>query len=345
MARSRKPSGTPENHLPRDLSKPLTCVKLRVRKEFEGTRLDRFLSTKLEWRSRVSIQDLIAEGRIRVSGRQVKKATKLAAGDVVEIDVPPPDVPLEYDRIDLDILYEDEGLVAINKGPHILCHPTGPFLHNTIINVLHHRYRRLDRPEEDIIPRLCHRLDQMTSGVLLVAKSKKVRRAMQEEFEARRVKKEYLAVTEGEWKAGSRGTIELPLRRDTGGEVKSRMVVTPEGLPSWTQYRVEERFRGYTLLRLSPITGRQHQIRAHLAYSGYPVLCDILYGKDAWPRPKQGNRAFPRTGKAVIQRHALHAERIRFRHPVRGKAIEIVAPLPGDFRDLLRHLRCRYPSS
>ncbi len=258
--------------------------------------------------------------------------------------VPPPAEPLRHDEIPIEPIYEDAHLLAIAKPPGVVCHPVGKKRYNTLVNALHARYRNLADPALDRVPRLCHRLDMETSGLLLVALAPGVRKRMQWIFESKQVVKEYLAVVEGIWDRDY-DEVDLPIGRPARSPVPhiriARWVDPEAGLPARTIVCVEERFppaggdAGFTLVRCSPVTGRQHQIRVHAAARGHPVLGDSMYGS---ARPGWGG--FP-AGAPAIRRHALHAARIQFPHPITGEELDLTAPLPADMRALIEHLRGR----
>jgi 23S rRNA pseudouridine1911/1915/1917 synthase len=224
-----------------------------------------------------------------------------------------------------------------------VCHPVGRKRYNTLMNALHARYRHPEDPARDVIPRLCHRLDKDTSGLLLVALAPGVRRRMQWIFESKTVVKEYLAIVEGLWERDY-DEVDLPIGRATGHIRIARAVDLEGGLPARTIVCVEERFppaagdRGFTLVRCSPVTGRQHQIRVHAAARGHPVFGDNMYGSAGldW-------EGFP-AGAPVVKRQCLHAHRIQFPHPATGAELDLRAPLPADMQALIEHLRARAPA-
>jgi 23S rRNA pseudouridine1911/1915/1917 synthase len=312
----------------KDLSAVQEDVTLSVDPGNDGLRLDRFIQSKLPWRSRTSVQRAIETGRVLIDGVPGRVNRRVHPGQSIRIVVPPPpDGTIRHHEIPLDIVYEDRFLLAINKQPGFIVHPVGKHLYNTVINVLHHRYRRMDDPANDVVPNLVHRIDKDTSGLLLVAKDESVRAAMSMQFERKEVEKEYLAIVSGEVAADS-GTIEAPLGKDPRANMKVKMAVVEGGLPSRTDFAVEARLGAATLLRLRPKTGRTHQIRVHCASIGHPLLSDALYGNG--------------TGGDVISRQALHAERVTFAHPVTGERTTIAAPLAADFVAAIALLRSRY---
>ena len=256
----------------KDLSVAQEDVYLSVDPGNDGLRLDRFIQSKLPWRSRTSVQRAIATGRVLIDGVPGRVNRRVHPGQTIRVVVPPPpEGTIRHHEIELDVLFEDRWLLAINKQPGFIVHPVGKHLYNTVINVLHHRYRRPDDPANDVVPNLVHRIDKDTSGLLLVAKDEAVRAAMSMQFERKEVAKEYLAIVDGEVAADS-GRIDRPLAKDPRAHMKVKMAVVEGGLPSRTDYSVEERFRGATLLRLRPLTGRTHQIRVHCASIGHPLL-------------------------------------------------------------------------
>ncbi len=326
---------------PRDLSAAHEDVLLDVREGEHGMRLDVFLAERLAWRSRTKVQDMIRDGAVTVSGAPARKPSqRVFRGDraLIRVAAPPPESVRHAEiAAALDVVYEDAHILALDKAPGVVCHPVGKIRFNTLVNALHARYRRPDDPALDVVPRLCHRLDKDTSGLIVVALAPGVRRRMQWIFEARKVVKEYLAVVEGVWERDYE-IVDLPIGPAIGSPIRmQRGVNREEGLPSRTVLCVEERFAAHTLVRASPITGRQHQIRVHCAAVGHPVLGDRLYGPEklAW-------RGFPPgASPPILDRHALHAARIQLPHPITGIELDLRAPLPADMRRLLEHLRER----
>ncbi|MBI1850696.1 MAG: RluA family pseudouridine synthase [Planctomycetes bacterium] len=316
-----------------DLSKPREDVELYVDRAYDAMRLDLFLRDKLPWRSRSALQRMIREDRVLVNGVPGKPGSRVRGGDLLRLLVPQPQPgDIRHAEIPLRILFEDEWIVALDKQPGILAHPVGKTLYNTLINALHHRYRRVDDPANDVVPHLAHRLDRDTSGVLLVTKDVRIFRAIAEQFETKQVRKEYLAIVHGAPERDE-GTIDLPLGRSgLDGRERLKTLVRADGAPSRTDYRVEERFAGFSLVRALPQTGRTHQIRVHLMAIGHAILCDALYGTEREWRVRDG-------APPILARQALHAERLQFVHPVTGTPMEIRAPLPEDLSRMVATLR------
>lgn len=327
-----------------DLSKPHEDVTLEVHLPQDRMRLDVFLSERLAWRSRTKIQAMIEGGEVLVNGAAATKASqRVLHRDTVLVRVPKTAGPLGNDEVPLRPIYEDRKLLALDKPAGVVCHPVGKIRYGTLVNALHARYRRPEDPALDLVPRLCHRLDRDTSGIILVALAPGVRKRMQWIFESKKVVKEYLAIVEGVY-GPDHEIIDLPIGRDLKSHLRIAQGVDLEaGLPAMTVVNVEERFparegdRGFTLLRASPITGRQHQIRVHVAARGHPVLGDTMYGPlglrfPGWPAPP----AVP-----ILKRHGLHAFRIQVPHPITGDELDLRAPLPDDMAGLLDFLRRR----
>lgn len=331
--RGRKAPPTPKR-TPQDLSQPVERLTWTAGEEDDGLRLDRFLSDRLPWRSRSSIVELLGEEQVLRNGSVVrKKSARVQGGDVVEVLVPPPAEPHRHaqlaEQLAQAVLHDDDDLLAVTKPPGLVVHPVGRIRQDTLIQGLHwlfrHGARREDRDRDGgvVIPRICHRLDKGTSGVLVVAKNRAARSAIQHIFEGRQVEKEYLAVVAGVVEPDS-GEVDLPLGPDEEAEIDLLMTVREDGAPSRTTFRVEERFAAASLVRFRIHTGRQHQIRVHARALGHPVWHDLLYGSG----PQPG-----------IARQALHAERLAFPHPVSGEPLELRAPLPADLVGLLEELR------
>ena len=321
---------------PADLSRARDRFEWTVCPEEHGLRLDQWLQKKLDWRSRTAIVDLIRKGRVLHHGRTAgRKSAKVLTGDRVAVLIPP---PVEEERhaelaarLADRIVWEDEHLVVVDKPPDLVVHPVGRVQVNTLIQGLHWLYRHV-RVEPATIPRICHRLDRETSGLLVVAKNFPARSAIQHAFQGHAVEKEYVAALSGRL-AEDRGTIEAPIGRDDAAAVETAMTVRADGQPARTDGEVLERFPAASWVRFTLHTGRQHQIRVHARALGHPVLLDPLYGEGPrrWP---------PGAATPVISRVALHARRLAFEHPRRrGARIECEAPLPDDLRALLAALR------
>ncbi|MCH2585114.1 MAG: RluA family pseudouridine synthase, partial [Planctomycetes bacterium] len=220
-------------------------------------------------------------------------------------------------------IYEDEWLVVVNKPPGMLVHPVGRHVYDTLINYLHHRYHSTDAGKEEVIPKLCHRLDRDTTGVVVVGKKNYVHRAVQQQFEKRSVSKSYLALANGLFPP-DRNEIDIPIGE--GRCLKSALEQKPLK-DSRTLVTVLDSYGDHTLLRCVPCTGRQNQIRVHLAAVGHPIAGDERYGGDS-PGERPERREWP-------LRYLLHSESIRFWHPRLKQDIELAAPLPPDFQALL----------
>jgi 23S rRNA pseudouridine1911/1915/1917 synthase len=313
-----------------------------------GMRLDQFLKKRLHWRSRTKVQELIAGREItaglpagRHGGVRLDCSYRVKLGEEIRLPLPPPpEAAYRIAEIPLEVLYEDDLLIILNKPPDLVVHPAGRHRYDTLINALHLRYRNLHDPKKDIIPRLAHRIDRETSGVLIAYKMRRHDRASPLVFERTNVIKEYLTIAEGVVKQDS-GVIDLPIGRqpDTPHD-QAQVTVHPGGQPSRTGYQVLERFRGFTLLRCRLFTGRMHQIRVHLQAIGHPVVCDKKYGLRAELRRSDLGPLPPgEQDRVLLNRQALHAHQISFNHPITGKAFVVQAPLPSDMEQALLALR------
>lgn len=318
----------------------------------QGKRLDAFLSRQMDWRSRTSIQRLVHEGQVAVVRRGErsvanKPSATMMDRDVVYVKLPKPkrdvdaSATAEQDPT-LHIIYEDRWLIGLDKPPNVPVHPAGRNLYRTVITALHRRYRRLDNPELDIVPKLCHRLDLETSGVLLVAKDDRAHREVQRLIRERVPKKQYLAIVHG-CPESPRGVIELPLGPSVGRKVyQSRAVRFDDlGQPSKTGYEVLESVAAkdgvYSVLRLDLFTGRPHQIRVHLQAIGHSIVGDKIYGADEelFLKYYAGTLDDDDRARLELPRHALHAHRLTLPHPITGDTLEIVAKLPPDLQAFL----------
>ena len=324
--------------------------RFRVGTPSEGTRLDLFLASACSDLSRSRIQKLIAEGAVTLDGLPAKRSHVVRAGGRVEFDVPEPRASaIEPEEIPLSILYEDEHLLAIDKPPGLVVHPSPGHDSGTLVNALLHHVRDLSGIGGELRPGIVHRLDRDTSGVLLVAKTDRAHASLSRQMRKRALRKEYLALVAGTPKV-RKGEVALAIGRDPRDRKKMRAfrasdAATPTGArEARTLYALEREwpFLGLALLRCRLVTGRTHQIRVHLAATGLPIVGDPLYGRPRYDRVKD---AALRGTLAKFPRQALHAERIGFRHPASNEEVEIVAPVPEDLRQLLFALDAANPSS
>ncbi|NOZ29209.1 MAG: RluA family pseudouridine synthase [Chloroflexi bacterium] len=291
-----------------------------------GQRLDRWLAEALPDRSRAEIQRWIKEERVTVNGACLKASYRLEPGDEVVVHVPPPQpTEIQPEPIPLDILYEDENLLVINKPAGMVVHPAPGRVHRsgTLVNAVLAHVPDLSVGGEQR-PGIVHRLDKDTSGVILVAKNDKAHRALQDQFKARQVEKAYLALVEGEIPV-AHGRVEAAIGRDPRRRQRMAVVPAHKGRAAVTDFTVRERFPGYTLIEVRPRTGRTHQIRVHMAYIGHPLVGDPVYGR--------------RRKRLHCPRQFLHAHRIGFRLPDTDEWVEFTAPLPPDLEEVLRRLR------
>ena len=323
-------------------------MRARIYPEIEGLRVDQALAKLMPWRSRASIQRLIRDGHVRVeaaaggdpsrSCNPARASMRVRREEVVAVRLParPRSAPLEELPVtELAILYEDELLVSIDKPAGLTVHPVGRRLDGTLINLLHERYRS-DDPSRDVVPRLCHRLDRETSGQILVAKDELAHAAVRRQFERLEVAKSYLAVVEGRVD-GDSGWIDHRLGPDHRSPIRLKIAPRNDGLEALTQWRVKERGRDLTLLECFPKTGRQHQIRVHLASIGHPVVGDKLYGPDEqfFLQAMDGQLDADAVARLRLPRQALHSHSLTIQDPATNESREFVAPLPADMAALL----------
>jgi len=306
--------------------------------EDAGERLDRFLAARMPEESRARIQEWIRAGRVRTGGGPARPSARLRAGERIAVR-PAPAEPLRAfpEEIALEILYEDGDLIAVNKPAGMTVHAGAGVRSGTLVNALLHRFERLSGVGGELRPGIVHRLDRFTSGVLLVAKNDRAHRALAAQFQKRQVEKTYVAIVHGGFQkalrrgrtvesGGKRWTrLEMPLGRSPRARVK--MGPRREGRSAQTDFRVLSQVQDFSFLEVKIATGRTHQIRAHLAAVGRPVLGDRLYGAQA-----------STAGLGVPERFYLHALRAGFAHPAGGRAMEIEAPLPAEFRKVLQTL-------
>jgi 23S rRNA pseudouridine1911/1915/1917 synthase len=326
-------------HLQPDGTPRIIERHLVVPPELAGLRLDHFVKTQIARLSRTRIQAIIGGQLRRADGHVPKPATSVAAGDHYVIRrpaAPEPPCPRRF-----DVLLVDPRLYVIGKPAGLPVHASAKFYFNTLTRVLAERFP--DEPELQI----CHRLDRETSGCLVVARDRAAAAAIKQAFATKdRITKQYLAVVHGRPPWHAEHTIDLPLRVAVPGDptklVHVRMLAGPGGLPAITRVRVERGAGDRALVRCTLVTGRQHQIRAHLAAAGFPIVGDKLYahGDDAFLRFCNEGLVPELARLFVLPRHALHAARITFPHPD-GAALTVEAPLPDELCALIPEDPCR----
>jgi 23S rRNA pseudouridine1911/1915/1917 synthase len=322
-------------------------IDLIARRKVEGLRLDQYLASMFSDLSRSAIQKVIDAGGVTVNGLPAKASYKVRFDDRIRVWPPEPThaLPVPED-IPLSILYEDEYLAVIDKPPDMVVHPAKGHWSGTLVNALQFHFAHLSQEGGDYRPGIVHRLDRDTSGVILVAKDERAHRDLSYQFESRKIFKEYMAITAGVLDRDS-DYIERPIGHHPRDRVK--MAVTDaedeDGKDACSYYEVIERFRGFTFCKISPRTGRTHQIRVHLASVHCPVLADKNYGgRDCVRLSDLVPEIDPSVDEVLLPRQALHAHRLRFKHPLHGHVIEAVAPLPPDFEKTLAALRKYRPS-
>lgn len=333
----------------RKLTAPLHSFTVPA--EASGRRLDVFLAERLPAFSRAALQRAVDAGQVHVDDAPCRPSLKLHPGNIVsvlELEVPrggpiPQDIPL-------DILYEDDGIVVVNKPAGMIVHPAKGHWDGTLAGALAHHFGAMSQRGGPSRPGIVHRLDRDTSGVIVVAKNDRAHDALAAQFKARTVEKEYLAIVVGVPQF-DRDIINAPIGdHPTEREKKAIRPGHPSAREAVTQYEVVERFLGYALVVARPKTGRTHQIRLHLNYAGYPVLCDRLYAgrnpkkifeSGLIPRDKLRRDASGADEPTVrlIERHALHAHRLAFTHPTSGERLQFQAPLAADIEQVLLALR------
>jgi len=319
-------------------------VEFVVPEEHSGKRVDMVLTMMLDGYSRVFLRKIVAEDKVLVDGRSVKPAFKVFTGHTVKINLlppPPTDGPIPED-IPLDILFEDEFMVIVNKPSGMVVHPAKGHWSGTLTAALAYPFRNLSDAGGPTRPGIVHRLDRDTSGCIAIAKTNEVHFKLCAQFELREVTKVYTTIVAGTLDR-DRDRIVVPIghhpyQRDKmairSGHSSSR--------DAETTFEVVKRFKGYLLLNAFPKTGRTHQIRLHLAHIGVPVLCDRLYGGHAAITIGQLQRRYVRNlppqdsdAEIVLNRQALHAARLEFDHPKSGERMSFVAPIPSDLQRTL----------
>ncbi|WP_445664427.1 RluA family pseudouridine synthase [Fodinibius sp. AD559] len=310
--------------------------------ETSGTRLDKYLASKIEDTSRTKIQEAIKEGHITVNGKEEKASYPVEPGDALDVRIPIPQPPeITPEKMPLDIVYEDDDLLLVNKSANMVVHPAKGNWSGTLVNGLMWHTDELSEPEEDTVrPGIVHRLDKDTSGLLVVAKNDKTHRILSKYFRTKDIERTYWAIVWGT-PDEKEGTITGAIGRDPHNRKRMAVVPDDEGKHAKTHYKVLEYFDHLSLLELKLETGRTHQIRVHLADNNLWVFGDqkysgdsVRYGPNTGSRRQMFQNLF-----ASLQRQCLHAKTLGFEHPTTGEMVEFNSELPGDFQQVLGMLR------
>lgn len=290
--------------------------------EDAGTRADVFLAAKLGV-SRSNMQKLLEDGRVKRGEKIIKANYKVRAGEMFVVDIPEPE-PIEAvpENIPLDIIYEDDDVVVLNKARGMVVHPAPGNYTGTLVNALMYHCSNLSGINSAIRPGIVHRLDKDTSGIMIVAKNDAAHISLSQQIQSKTAVRTYLAVARGNIKTDS-GTIETQIARDKTDR-KKMAVVKEGGRDAITDYEVLERFGKYTLVRCKLRTGRTHQIRVHMEYLGYPLVGDPKYS--------------PMKTPFGIKGQALHSHTLEFTHPRTGERMKFEAPLPEDMHKIITRL-------
>src|SRR5215813_1117910 len=297
-----------------------------------GARLDTYLASQFEGWSRARLKRLIENEDVLVNGKIAKPSYKLRAQDEIEVELVAPETDsFAPENIPIEIVYEDETLVVVNKPAGLVVHPAAGTPSGTLANALAYHFQQL--PGTGARPGIVHRLDRDTSGLLVVAKTEAALENLSDQFRDRSVYKSYVALVHGRVPANS-GKIDQPLARDRSN--RTRMAVVRGGRSALTLYRVRRAFDRFTLLDVELKTGRTHQIRVHLAWLRNPVVGDETYGAG---RDKTVAEAIVRSRIAHLDRQFLHAEKLGFRHPQTKEPLSFAVEMPAELRAMLEVIR------
>ena len=298
--------------------------KIIVQNNEKGVRLDSYITKKLNDLSRANIQRLIEDGNILVNSAKQKISYKFNSGDKIEITIPEPKkIDLKPQDIKVEIVYEDNDIIVVNKPKGLVVHPAVGNPDGTLVNAIMNICKdSLSGIGGEVRPGIVHRLDKDTTGLLIVAKNDKAHINLSEQIKNREVKKIYIALVRGNIPENE-ATINMPIGRST--KDRKKMAVVKNGKEAVTHFKVIDRFKNYTLLEIKIDTGRTHQIRVHMAEIGYPVVGDMVYSN--------GKNEFG------VEGQMLHAKSLDFKHPITGKDMHLEAELPKYFKDIIDKLK------
>lgn len=299
-------------------------MNIKINKENVGKRIDSFIPIVQKDISRSMVQKLIEQNDIKVNGKKTKHSYKLKLNDEIEIIIPEAkEIDLKAQDIPLDVIYEDNDIIVINKTKGMVVHPANGNPDGTLVNAVMNLCKdSLSGIGGEIRPGIVHRLDKDTSGAIIVAKNDKAHIALSEQLKNHEIKKTYLALVRGIIKENE-ATINMPIARSK--KDRKKMDVDKDGKEAITHFKVLERYKNkYTLLQINLETGRTHQIRVHLSHIGYPIIGDEVYsnGKNEWN----------------VSGQCLHAWRLEFKHPITGKKISLEAEIPEYLKNIIKEL-------
>ncbi len=300
--------------------------KYKIGEENVDCRIDKLIPVLNKNITRMSAQKLLEEGKILVNDKKEKPSYKVKVNDIISIEIPElKETEIIPENIPLDVLYEDEYIIVVNKAKGMVVHPANGNYTGTLVNALLYKCKdSLSGIGGEKRPGIVHRLDKDTSGVIIVAKCNKAHINLSEQIKEHKVKKTYIALVKGIVK-DNEATIDMPIGRSK--KDRKKMDIDKNGKNAITHFKVLKRYQGYTLLKVNIETGRTHQIRVHLSTIGYPIVGDMVYSN--------GKNEFN------VEGQMLHAWRIEFTHPITGKEMVIEAPLPQYFEDILKQLENR----
>ena len=300
--------------------------KYKIGEENVDCRIDKLIPVLNKNITRMSAQKLLEEGKILVNDKKEKPSYKVKVNDIISIEIPElKETEIIPENIPLDVLYEDEYIIVVNKAKGMVVHPANGNYTGTLVNALLYKCKdSLSGIGGEKRPGIVHRLDKDTSGVIIVAKCNKAHINLSEQIKEHKVKKTYIALVKGFVK-DNEATIDMPIGRSK--KDRKKMDIDKNGKNAITHFKVLKRYQGYTLLKVNIETGRTHQIRVHLSTIGYPIVGDMVYSN--------GKNEFN------VEGQMLHAWRIEFTHPITGKEMVIEAPLPQYFEDILKQLENR----
>ncbi len=299
-------------------------LSFNINSEEEGQRIDKYLSIMIEGKSRSFIQGLIDEKKVKANSKVIKSNYKLKKGDFIEVEVPEPvELNVSAEEMNLDIVYEDEDVLVVNKEKGIVVHPAPGNYTGTLVNGILHHCSDLSGINGVIRPGIVHRIDKDTSGILVIAKNDEAHNDLAVQFKEHSIKREYYALVEGKF-SNVKGTVDKPISRDKKERIK--MAINSDGKRAVTHYEVLEQYdKGVSLVKCTLETGRTHQIRVHMASIGHPLVGDLVYGY--------------KRQKFNIEGQALHAKTLGFIHPRTKEYMEFTSELPNYFKELLEKLR------